>query len=341
MSNKVILSGGAGYIGSHVALALRQAGFDPVVLDNLCTGHEWAVAGGILERGDIGDAAFVRDACTRHNPVALLHFAAFIEVGESVRDPQKYFTNNTVKAKILFDTVRDCGVKHAVFSSTAAVYGIPARDGAITEDFPLCPINPYGDSKLQAETYLRTLDASGLYSVTLRYFNAAGAAVDHDLGEAHWPESHLIPRAVLAALGLVDSFAIFGTDYPTPDGTAVRDYIHVMDLAAAHVAALRYLMRGGATTVCNLGTGAGNSVKEVVAAVSGHFGGNLPVTYGARREGDPPRLVADATKARTLLGWTPTRTLHDIVASAVAWHRGKRYQDVIASRAGISRSVPS
>lgn len=331
-ASPLLVSGGAGYIGSHTALALRKAGYTPVVIDNLVHGHAWAAKFGPLEIGDIGDAAFIRRVCATYRPVALLHFAAFAEIGESVANPQKYWDNNVVKAKILFDAVRDCGLRQIVFSSTAAVYGLPAHDGLIREDAPLAPVNPYGATKLAAENYLRGLDTHGLRSVCLRYFNAAGAAADENIGEAHWPESHLIPRAIRAALGLDPGFSVFGTDYPTPDGTAVRDYIHVEDLAAAHLAALRYLDAGGVTEACNLGTGEGASVRAIIDTVAACFGRDVPAMPGPRRAGDPPSLVADTAKAEKLLGWKATRKLQDIVRSAAAWHQSPRYQEATAAR---------
>lgn len=336
MAGYVLVSGGAGYIGSHVCCALREAGFTPVVLDDLSHGHEWAVKFGPFRRGDVGDAELVRAVCAEFAPVALLHFAAFIEVGESVKFPDKYWDNNHARAQRLFTAVRASGVVHTVFSSTAAVYGMP--DAALlTEDMPLQPINPYGASKLAAERSLREIE--GMRSVALRYFNAAGAApAEAGIGEAHWPESHLIPNAILAALGHKPALTIFGTDYPTPDGTAVRDYVHVEDLAAAHVAALRYLLDGGATTVCNLGSGNGSSVKQVVEMVGSCLGKPTPATYGPRREGDPAVLIADATRARRLLGWTPRHNLHAIAASAAVWHQSARYLEAVPVLPSLPRS---
>lgn len=326
----ILISGGAGYIGSHTCYALRQAGFTPVVVDDLSSGHEWAVKFGALRRGDVGDAAFIRAVCAEFKPAALLHFAAFIEVEESVKFPEKFWDNNTERAKRLFATVQECGVGNIVFSSTAAVYGLVDKH-PITEDFPLQPINPYGATKLAAEQALRAMP--GINSVTLRYFNAAGAApAEVGIGEAHWPETHLVPNVILAGLGRKPGVTVFGTDYPTRDGTAVRDYVHVLDLAAAHVAALRYLLAGKATTVCNLGSGTGATVKEVIESVQRHLGKSVPATYGARRQGDPVTLIADSTRAQALLGWQPQRTLDDIVASAVAWHQTERYQTAVQGR---------
>ena len=329
----ILVTGGAGYIGSHTALALRQAGYTPVVLDNLSHGHAWAVKYGPLIHGDVGDAETVRSVCMAYHPVAVIHFAAFIEVAESVAQPDKYHENNYHKAAQLFDVVRQCGVTYVVFSSTAAVYGTPQDEQPIREDHPLHPINPYGASKLAAEQYLRSLDPQGMRSVALRYFNAAGAAPTNEgIGETHLPETHLIPNILRAGLGHSPAIQLFGTDYPTPDGTAIRDYIHVLDLAAAHVAALRYLLAGGATEVCNLGTGRGSSVQEVIATVERVLGHAVPTVERARRPGDPPRLVADATRAKARLGWEPRASLQDIIESALLWHRSERYQQVMTAK---------
>jgi UDP-arabinose 4-epimerase len=344
----ILLTGGAGYIGSPTALALKAAGFVPVVLDSLVTGHKWAVSYGPFVQGDVGDRALVKKVCEEYRPAAVIHFAAFIEVGESVENPAKYMENNFHKASRFFDAALDAGVDKIVFSSTAAVYGTPEDERPIPETHPLRPINPYGESKLAAENYLRGL--VGMRSVALRYFNAAGAApLTEQIGEAHEPETHLIPNVIFAGLkakgseagGLSvdsrflpsqrygatgrgnDTLRIFGTDYPTPDGTAVRDYVHVMDLAAAHIAALRYLLGGGATDVCNLGTGRGFSVQEIVTAVESVLGSSVPCQREGRRAGDPARLVADSSKAKTLLGWEAVCGLGEIVESAVGWHRSR------------------
>ncbi len=331
MSNKpaILVSGGAGYIGSHTALALMEKDYTPVVVDNLVTGHEWATKFGPFRKGDIGDAIFIRAVCQEFKPAALIHFAAFIEVGESVKDPEKYFKNNTDKAGTLFDTVLANGIKHVVFSSTAAVYGAVKSDKPITEDQPQEPINPYGESKLRAEKYLRSLGTKGMTSVALRYFNASGAGpVGCGIGEAHWPETHLIPNAILATI-VPDrrKLSIFGTDYPTKDGTAIRDYVHVEDLANAHIRALDYLLGGGASEICNLGTGRGNSVFEIINAVEGITDRKVNKEFGPRREGDPPLLVADLGKAKALLGWEPQRGLSDIIGSAIDWHSSPSYQE--------------
>ena len=347
MSNSTILiSGGAGYIGSHAAYALKKAGYEPVILDNLSTGNEWATANGTFEKGDVGDSALVREICEKYKPAAAMHFAAFIEVGESVQNPAKYLENNRDKACEFFRTLNGCGVKKVVFSSTAAVYGEVSGNEPITEQAPTKPINPYGQSKYEAEAFLRMLDGGGMRSVSLRYFNVAGAApVEALIGEAHQPESHLIPRLILplidappdimAGLGLRDGFTIYGNDYPTPDGTAIRDYIHVMDLIDAHIRALDYLMKGGPTDIFNLGSGKGFSVKEIVAATRtalnrpGFAPGQAP-----RREGDPAVLVASNEKAGKILGWKPARSLTDIITDAATWHRSPRYRETMRAKIG-------
>lgn len=328
----VLVTGGAGYIGSHTACALAKAGHTPIVFDSLVNGHAWAVKFGPFVQGDIGDEQAVARVCQEHQPQALIHFAAFIEVGESVAQPEKYIENNFNKASRLFDVALANGVKQAVFSSTAAVYGAPIADAPIREDHPLKPINPYGESKLLAETYLRSLEAKGMRSVALRYFNAAGAAsLGAGIGEAHAPETHLIPNILLAGLGLKDEVRLFGDDYATRDGTAVRDYIHVTDLAAAHIAALDYLSAGGATEICNLGTGTGSTVLEVLQAAERALGRPIPHSRYPRRAGDPPMLVADAARAHARLGWQPEKTLDDIVSSALQWHQSDAYAQAFLS----------
>lgn len=341
LPNPVIVSGGAGYIGSHVVQALRMQGFSPLVIDSLVSGNAWAAGkANLFHRGDIADAALVRHLCRTYRPVAALHFAAFIEVGESVADPVKYFHNNRDKARAFFDVLAEEGVRRVVFSSTAAVYG--EGRGYLDEDCPVRPINPYGQSKLEAETYLRSL--SGVSSCTLRYFNVAGALPEAGLGEAHFPESHLIPRLVLSliplpqalrqALGLAQGFRIFGDSYATPDGTAIRDYVHVLDLADAHVRALRYLLGGGDSAIFNLGSGNGYSVRQIVDAARATLAAhqfNPPV--GPARAGDPPVLVASSDRAHTMLGWKPVRRISDMIASAAAWHRGERYLAAMMDRA--------
>ncbi len=342
----ILVSGGAGYIGSHVTFALRRAGFAPVVLDSLVKGNLWATEHAVAFRqGDVGDADFVRSVCDEFHPVAALHFAAFIEVGESVEKPDLYFCNNRDKAKIFFQVLAAKAVRHVVFSSTAAVYGEPLAE-LIREDLPTQPINPYGQSKLEAELALRAL--SDVHSVALRYFNIAGAVPSAGLGETHYPETHLIPRLVLPlienaeevrrALGLGGGFKVFGTDYPTRDGTAVRDYIHVCDLAEAHILALRYLLGGGATNIFNLGSGAGYSVSEIVTAARKVLDRpDFTPGIAARRAGDPATLVADSTKARTVLGWVPKRGIEEMIGSAAEWHRTSRYCQTVLGKARAAR----
>lgn len=330
MSKTVLVTGGAGYIGSHVCHQLQQAGFQPVVLDNLSRGHRFALRDLPFVEGDIADDNLIISLCDRYRPTALMHFAGYIEVAESVKQPEKYFDNNHRKAEALFHTAKARGIQHVIFSSTAAVYGTPVDAQPIKETAALQPINPYGESKLRAE---QALARSGLSHVILRYFNAAGALPEANLGEAHWPETHLIPRAILAALGQVPPLQLFGTDYPTADGSAVRDYIHVLDLAAAHIKALLYLQQGRPNAVCNLGGSKGHSVKEVLHAIGHRLHKPVPYELAARRAGDPPALVADISLAQRLLGWQPRLTLQDIIASAVAWHKGDLYRkSVLASR---------
>lgn len=345
--NTILLSGGAGYVGSHAAYALRQAGFEPVVIDDLSNGNEWAASFGPFERGDIADADFVRRVCDTYKPVAAMHFAAFIEVGESVANPAKYFANNRDKAWAFFKTISAAGIKKVVFSSTAAVYGAVDGKEPITEWLSPAPINPYGQSKLEAEAFLRMLGAEGVSSVTLRYFNVAGAApVEALIGEAHVPESHLVPRLVLPlintppeilkAFGLQSGFTIFGNDYPTPDGTAIRDYVHVMDLAEAHICALRYLLEGGETDIFNIGSGDGFSVLQIIDAARRVLARPTFVPgLAPRREGDPAILVASCKKAAEILNWRPRRTLSDIIGDATVWHRSPRYRETIRARLGV------
>jgi UDP-glucose-4-epimerase GalE len=317
----VLVTGGAGYVGSHAASALREAGITPVTYDNLSRGHRDLVRFGPLEEGDILDEARLVAVLDKHRPVAVMHFAALAYVGESIEAPLDYYRNNFAGALTLFRAMQKCGVDRFVFSSTCAVYGTPETQ-PITEVLPPQPINPYGRSKLMVEQVLRDAGAAhGLRSLSLRYFNACGAHPSGKIGERHDPETHLIPRALMAAGGEIEALDVFGTDYPTPDGTAVRDYIHVCDLADAHVAALRYLEDGGETTVLNLGTGRGYSVREVIDAAARVTGKAPPCRYVGRRPGDPPMLVADASAANRVLGFEAKWTALDpIVASAWAWY---------------------
>jgi len=317
----VLVTGGAGYIGSHTCKALARAGHVPVTLDSLVHGHAHAVRWGPLVKGDVRDRALVERVMREHRVDAVVHFAAYAYVGESMRDPGKYFANNVAGTVAVLDAMRACDVRRIVFSSTCATYGIP-RSLPIREDQPQEPINPYGESKRVAERALHWYGlAHGVRSVALRYFNAAGADLDGEIGEEHEPETHLVPLAIGAALGRQPPLQVCGTDYPTPDGTAVRDYVHVCDLADAHVRALGYLLAGGDSAALNLGTGSGHSVREVVAAVERVARRAVPARDVARRAGDPPSLIADPARARDLFGWAPQCSdLETMVDTAWRWH---------------------
>jgi UDP-glucose-4-epimerase GalE len=321
MAKNILVTGGAGYIGSHTAKALARAGYRPVTYDSLVYGHRHAVKWGPFVEGDIADTAKLERVIKDEAIDAVVHFAAFAYVGESVTKPEIYFQNNVVGSLSLLDAMRHTGVKPIVFSSTCATYGMPDRM-PITEDTLQRPINPYGETKLMIERALAWYGpAHEIRSVSLRYFNACGADPEGEIGEEHDPETHLIPLILDAALGKRAAIDVFGTDYPTPDGTAVRDYIHVQDLADAHVKALGYLFEGGETTQVNLGTGTGNSVTEVIDAVERVTGRTVPKRLVARRAGDPPELVADPTKANNLLGWKPKLSdIDSIIRTAWAWH---------------------
>ncbi|HWE06683.1 MAG TPA: UDP-glucose 4-epimerase GalE [Rhizomicrobium sp.] len=328
----ILVTGGAGYVGSHACCALRAAGYTPVTYDNLSRGFRGLVRFGPFEQGDILDAPRLIEVFERHRPAAVMQFAALAHVGESVEKPLDYYRNNFDGALSLVAAMRSCGVDKLVFSSTCATYGTP--DGMpIAETCPQSPINPYGRSKLMVEQALQDASAAhGLRSVSLRYFNACGAHPSGGIGELHRPETHLIPCVLMAASGEIDAIDIFGTDYPTADGTAVRDYIHVCDLADAHVAALRYLEAGGETTALNLGTGRGHSVREIVDSATRVTGCAPASRFAARRAGDPPMLVADATAANRVLNFTPGWTKIDrIVESAWAWHRSPARTALVAA----------
>lgn len=328
----ILITGGAGYIGSHTAKAVRAAGMIPVVYDDLSNGHAEAVQWGPFIPGDIRDRSALCAAMRNHQVIGVINFAGLIEVGGSVVDPARFWDHNVAGMSAVLDAMRSTGVHRLVFSSTAAVYGLPSSSRALRETDATTPINPYGDTKLACERMIAAFcDAYGLSAVALRYFNAAGADRDGDIGEAHAPESHLIPLAVEAALGWRPPLTVFGEDFDTADGTCVRDYIHVEDLAAAHVAALGLAMKPGAFEAMNLGTGQGHSVREVLAAVERATGRAVPHAVGPRRKGDPDRLVADASVARARLDWQPERsTLDRIVASAVAWRRAPKFGLVTA-----------
>ena len=328
----VLVTGGAGYIGSHACKALAAAGYVPVTFDNLVYGHRSAVRWGPFVHGDILDRAALDAALRAWQPVAVMHFAAFAYVGESVTNPGKYYRNNVVGSLTLLEAIRDAGVGRLVFSSTCATYGVP-QAVPIAEDHSQNPINPYGASKLMVERLLRDFDAAhGLRSISLRYFNAAGADPDGETGEDHEPETHLIPLVLDAAAGKRPDVTVFGRDHPTPDGTCIRDYIHVADLARAHVMALQGLERGATTTAYNLGNGTGYSVHEVIETAGIVTGRPIPVRFGPRRAGDPPELVGDASRIRAELGWAPRHAdLADIVGTAWRWHQ--------AQRSGTTRQV--
>lgn len=322
----VLVTGGAGYIGAHACKALARAGYTPVAYDNLAFGHAAAVKWGPLEHGDILDRARLDAVIATHAPIAIMHFAAFAYVGESVTDPGKYYRNNTVGSLTLLEAARDHGIRHFIFSSTCATYGTPERL-PITEGAAQHPINPYGASKLMVERMLSDFGAAhDMRHIALRYFNAAGADPDNEIGEKHDPETHLIPLVLDAASGRRPDVTVFGTDYDTHDGTCVRDYIHVTDLADAHVKALQALEAGQASDVYNLGIGRGFSVTEVITAVERVTGLRVPVQFGPRRAGDPAALISDASKAQEDLSWSPQfPELEEIVRTAWAWHqRGSR-----------------
>ena len=316
------MTGGAGYVGSHACKALIRHGLKPVVIDNFANGHEPAVRWGPLEHTDISDRRRLGEVIERYKPTAVVHFAAFTYVGESVADPGKYYRNNVAGTLTLLEAMRDHGVHKLVFSSTAAVYGIP-DSVPIPESAPQRPINPYGTSKLMVEMMLKYFDtAHGIRSIALRYFNAASADPDGEIGELHDPESHLILFALDAIAGRGPPLTVFGDDYDTPDGTCIRDYIHVSDLTDAHVLALKALERGEARDAYNLGTGKGASVREVLAAIERATGVAVPQSVGPRRPGDPAVLVSEAQRSASQLDWQPRLSdLNTIVATACAWHR--------------------
>jgi len=323
-SPTVLVCGGAGYVGSHTCLRLAEAGFAPVVFDDLSNGHAEFVQWGPLEIGDIRDPARLDAVFARHRPVAVVHFAGLIEVGESTKFPARFYDSNVVGALSLIAAAQRAGVEAMVFSSTCATYGDP-QYVPMDEKHPQAPLNPYGRTKLMVEQALGDLDRyAGFRSVCLRYFNAAGADPQGRVGERHEPETHAIPLAIAAAMDAGKSFKIFGQDYQTPDGTAVRDYVHVLDLADAHVLALRYLLDGGASDVFNLGTGDGTSVRELVDAIGNVSGRNYQAALAGRREGDAPVLVADNAKAKAVLGWSPQYDLKQIIQSAWRWHEAER-----------------
>lgn len=316
----ILVVGGAGYIGSHTCLDLASRGFTPIVYDNLSNGHAEFVRWGQFEHGDIRDRARLDAVLDTYKPAAIVHFAALIEVGESVRNPTGFFENNVAGTLTLLSAAQAAGIDKLVFSSTCATYGLP-QAMPMDETHPQAPINPYGRSKLIVEQMLSDLDAyEGFRSVALRYFNAAGADPEGRIGEWHSPETHAIPLAIDAALGRRSDFKVFGWDYDTRDGTCVRDFVHVLDLADAHSRAVQYLLDGGESVALNLGTGDGTTVKELLSAIEAVSGKSFPVEYVGRREGDSPMLVADNGKARSVLGWQPRFDLTAIIETAWNWH---------------------
>jgi len=321
----VLVTGGAGYIGSHTCKALAAVGYHPVSLDNLTLGHRWAVKWGPLVEADLLDSVAVQCALRDYDIKAVIHFAASAYVGDSMRDPAAYYRNNVLTTLTLLDAMRSAKVNDIIFSSSCSVYGNPSHV-PIDETHPTCPLSPYGQSKLDGENALRWYgQAYAMRWMALRYFNAAGADAEGHTGEDHNPETRLVPRAIMAAIGSAPALNIFGTDYPTPDGTAIRDYVHVSDLARAHVSALGALNAGTASQVLNLGTGRGHSVREVLAAVETALGQPVPHTIAERRAGDPAEVVADARRAAVVLGWSAHESaLEDIVTSAARWHARHR-----------------
>ena len=318
----ILVTGGAGYIGAHACKALGRAGYTPIVYDNLVYGHPESVKWGPLEKGDIGDSRRLETVLQKYKPTAVMHFAAYAYVGESVENPAKYYRNNVAGTLALLESMRKCGINQIIFSSTCATYGMPEQI-PIGEDHPQIPINPYGRSKLMIEWMLKDFDdAYDLRFVSLRYFNAAGADPDAEIGEDHTPETHLIPLVMDAALGRRDHLEIFGTDYETLDGTCIRDYIHVSDLADAHLLALEYLRDGGESNAFNLGNGNGFSVRQVIDSAAKVTGCEIPYMDSDRRPGDPPVLIGDSEKIRQVLGWNPVlNQLETIIETAWQWQK--------------------
>lgn len=318
----ILVTGGAGYIGSHACKALAKAGYTPIAYDNLVYGHSWAVRWGPLEKGDIADKSRLDKIISRYKPEAVMHFAAYAYARESVQNPGKYYRNNVAGSSILLETVLDHDIDKFIFSSSCAIYGMP-EVLPIPETHTQRPINPYGSSKLMVERMLRDLDvAHGIRSVSLRYFNVAGADIDAEIGEDHNPETHLIPLVLDTALGRRPSIAIYGDDYPTPDGTCIRDYIHVADLVDAHILGLMYLEKGGKTACYNLGNGQGFSVNEVIETARRVPGKEIPTVLSPRQAGDAPVLIADARLAMKNLGWSPKYpALETQIMHAWEWHQ--------------------
>lgn len=321
----ILVIGGAGYIGSHMVRMLAKQGYNPVVFDNLSKGHREAVANYPFELGDLGDKARLTEVFKKYGIEAVMHFAAFAEVGESVKEPSKYYHNNVAKVLDLLDALVENDIKYFVFSSTAATFGEPIRP-KIDESHPQNPINPYGNTKLMVEKILADFDtAYGLKATALRYFNASGADDSGEIGESHNPETHLIPIVLQSAAGKRASIKMFGTDYPTPDGTCVRDYVHVNDLARAHILALEKMFKDNVSERFNLGSGNGFSVAEIVKEAKRITGIDFTVEKAPRRDGDPAVLVADSAKAERILGWKPQYNLTRIIETAWNWEQHRKY----------------
>ncbi|HOW55188.1 MAG TPA: UDP-glucose 4-epimerase GalE [Syntrophorhabdaceae bacterium] len=320
---KIFVTGGAGYIGSHVVALLGRQGHNVLVYDNLSTGHEWAVLSGKLVRGDLGDKKLLADTMREYMPDAVMHFAASIQVEESVREPLMYYRNNVINTINLLEAVTNLDIRYFIYSSSAATYGAPDAAGPIGEDAPLEPINPYGATKAMIEKVLEGLGAARDFRyIALRYFNVAGADPQGLIGQAYREATHLITRALKVALGEYEMLSVFGTDYPTPDGTCIRDYIHVEDLAGAHLLALMYLRQTGDSGVMNCGYGHGYSVLDVVKAVKKVTGADIAVRMTDRRAGDPPSLVADSSRLKRLTGWLPLYDdLEFIIETAWKWEQ--------------------
>ena len=321
----ILVTGGAGYIGSHAVRMLAKQGYRPVILDNLSNGHREAAQGFPFVSGDFSDKALLQQIFEQYAIEAVMHFAAYIEVGESVRSPEKYYQNNTEKVRNLLEVMVESKVPYFIFSSTAAIFGEPLTP-LIAEDHPMQPVNPYGRSKWMTEQLLADFNKKhGIKFIALRYFNAGGADESGEIGEAHSPETHLIPLLLQTALGKRESFQLFGTDYPTPDGTCIRDYIHVNDLARAHILALEKLRRDNTCECFNLGSGNGISVAQMIQQTKQVTGIDFKVEIKNRRPGDPARLAANCTKAKQVLGWTPSYSLEKIIQTAWAWEQHRKY----------------
>lgn len=324
MSKPILVTGGAGYVGSHACKALARAGYTPICYDSLERGHAWAVKWGPLEKGDILDRKRLEEVLQKYRPIAVMHFAAYAYVEESVREPDKYFRNNVHGSLNVLEAIQACDVNKFIFSSSCAVYGMP-KESPLQETHPIAPINPYGAGKATVEKKLMEFrNSSPLRYISLRYFNAAGADADGEIGEAHTPETHLIPLVLNAAGNPRETIKIYGDDYDTPDGTCVRDYIHVEDLADGHLRALYYLERGNESDIINLGTGSGYSVKEIIQCARDITSRNIIQKIMGRRAGDPPCLVANRDYAEKTIGWKPRYSqIENIIATAWKWHSRK------------------